>query len=162
MAQALAASGRREEAEAALDRFRQLSEARQRAAVPGMKGRRLLDDTTGRRLAEAAEWLERGEPDEALNIARQEISLAPDDLRPRRFEAGLLLEARRLDEAWRSAAAALQLAPDDPDLIALAARIRVAREEPDEARRLLERLLELRPDDEAVRRSLEELPGAGG
>lgn len=159
-AQALAATGRREEAEAALARFRELSEARERAAVPGMKGRRLLDDTTGRRLAEAAEWVERGEPAEALNIARQEISLAPEDPRPRRFEAGLLLQAGRLDEAWRAAAAALELAPDDPDLLALAARIRVAQGEPAAARRLLERLLELRPGDEAARRSLAQLAGS--
>ena len=161
-AQALAAAGRREAAEAALERFRQLSEARERAAVPGMTGRRRLDDTTGRRLAEAAEWVERGEPEEALDIARQEISLAPGDLRPRRFEAGLLLEAGRLDEAWRGVAAALELAPDDPELLGLAARIRVARGEPAEARQLLERLLELRPGDEAARRSLAELADAGG
>ncbi len=160
-AQALAATGRRQEAEAALERFRELSEARQRAAVPGMKGRRLLDDTTGRRLAEAAEWLERGQPEEALNIARQEISLAPSDLRPRLFEVGLLLAAGRLDDAWRSAEAAVELAPDDPDVLGLAARIRADRGEPAEARRLLERVLELRPDDEAARQSLEALAGAG-
>ena len=160
-AQALAATGRRQEAEAALERFRELSEARERAAVPGMKGRRLLDDTTGRRLAEAAEWLERGQPEEALNIARQEISLAPGDLRPRLFEAGLLLAAGRLDDALRSAAAAVELAPDDPDVLGLAARVRVERGEPSEARRLLERLLELRPDDEAARQSLEALAGPG-
>jgi tetratricopeptide (TPR) repeat protein len=160
-AQALAATGRRQEAEAALERFRELSEARERASVPGMKGRRLLDDTTGRRLTEAAEWLERGQPEEALNIARQEISLVPEDLRPRLFEAGLLLAAGRLDDALRSVTGALELAPDDPDVLGLAARIRVERGEPAEARRLLERVLELRPGDEAARGSLEALAGSG-
>jgi tetratricopeptide (TPR) repeat protein len=161
-AQALAATGRREEAEAALDRFRELSEARQRASTPGMKGRRLLDDTTGRRLTEATEWLERGQPEAALDIARQEISLAPDDLRPRLFEAGLLLAAGRLDEALRSAEAALELAPEDPDVLGLAARVRAERGELDAERRLLERLLELRPGDEAARQRFEALAGAGG
>ena len=161
-AQALAATGRREEAASALERFRELSEARQRAATPGMKGRRMIDDTTGRRLTEAAEWLERGEPEEALAIARQEISLAPADLRPRLFEAGLLLAAGRLDEAWRSAAAAVELAPDDPDVLRLAARVRAERGEPAAERLLLERLLELRPDDEAARQRLEALAGTAG
>ncbi len=161
-AQALAATGRRPEAEAALARFRELSEARERASVPGMKGRRMLDDTTGRRLVEAGEWLERGEPEVALNIARQEISLAPGDLRPRLFEAGVLLAGGRLDDAWRSAAAAVELAPDDPDVLGLAARIRLERGEPVEAQRLLERVLELRPGDEAARRNLEALAGSEG
>ena len=160
-AQALAASGRPEEAQAALEEFRQLSEARQRAASPGMKGRRMLDDTTGRRLVEAAEWLERGKPEEALSIARQEVSLAPDDLRPRLFEASLLLAAGRLDEAWRSAEGALELAPDDADVVRLAARIRAERGEAAEARSLFERVLELVPDDEAALRGLAELADSG-
>ena len=160
-AQALAASDRPEEAAAALERFRELSQARQRAATPGMKGRRMLDDTTGRRLVEAAEWLERGEPEEALAIARQEISLAPDDLRPRLFEAGLLLAAGRLEEAWRSAEGALRLAPDDGDVLRLAARVRAERGETAEARRLFERVLEVLPGDETARQGLAALAGPG-
>ena len=115
LARALAALGETAKAEAALERFRQLAEAREQAQVPGLGGRRRLEDTTGRRLAEAMEWSARGEPEKALDMVRQEISLTPKDPRPRLLEIRTLLGLGRLPEAKGAAERTVSAFPDLPD-----------------------------------------------
>jgi len=115
LARALAASGESAKAEAALERFRALAEARKEAEVPGLKGRRRVDDTTGRRLAEALEWSARGEVEKALDMVRQEISLAPRDPRPRLLEIRTLLSLGRTSEARQAAERTVETFPKLPD-----------------------------------------------
>lgn len=116
LARARAAGGDEAGAQAALERFQQLVESRQQAEIPGLKGQRRQVDTTGRRLAEAMEWAARGEPGQALNIARQEIALTPRDPRPRLFEIRLLLSVGRGDEALAAADAAVGAFPGMADV----------------------------------------------
>jgi tetratricopeptide (TPR) repeat protein len=115
LARALAATGEIAKAEASLERFRELAEARKQAEVPGLKGHRRMDDTTGRRLAEALEWSARGEKEKALDIVRQEISLTPQDPRPRLLEIRTLLTLGRASEARRAADRTVEAFPELPD-----------------------------------------------
>ena len=115
LARGFAAAGRTEDAEQALSRFQELESANQRAEVPGLKGARRAQDATGQRLAEALEWAERGEGQKALDTVRQEISLAPDDPRPRLLEVRLLLAMGRAEEALAAAGRAVERFPDLPD-----------------------------------------------
>ena len=119
LARAHAAAGEPEQARAAAERLRAIAEARERAAVPGLAGRQRLEDPTARRLAQALEWSERGEPEKALDVVRQEISLSPEDLRPRLFEIRTLLRLGRNEEARGSLEAALERFPDHPDMLQL-------------------------------------------
>lgn len=116
LARALAATGETTKAEAALERFKELAEAREQAEVPGLKGRRRMDDTTGRRLAEALEWSARGEAEKALDIVRQEISLTPRDPRPRLLEIRTLLALGRTSEARQAADRSVESFPDLADV----------------------------------------------
>jgi tetratricopeptide (TPR) repeat protein len=115
LARAHAAVGQSEAAERALGRFEQLAEARQQAKIPGLAGQRRLSDATGQRLSEAMEWQARGEVGRALAIVRQEIALAPRDLRPRLLEVRLLLTLERWEEARASIGATVELFPEHPD-----------------------------------------------
>lgn len=115
LARAHAAVGNGEEAGRAMEKFQELEQAKQRANVPQLQGKQRLDDTVAKRLAEALEWQERGEGERALAVVRQEISLAPDDLRPRLLEVRLLLAQARREEALLAAEAAVEAFPERPD-----------------------------------------------
>jgi tetratricopeptide (TPR) repeat protein len=145
LARAHAATGDREAAERALEHFRELAEAKERAEVPGLAGRRRLTDATGGRLAEAVEWAERGEAEKALTIIRQEISLAPDDPRPRLLEIRTLLAEGRLEEARGSAEAVVERFPDQPDAHHFRAVVALADGDLETAAAELRRALELAP-----------------
>lgn len=115
LARARAALGDSAGSEDALARFQGLADAAQGAQIPGLQGQERLNDTTGRRISEALEWMARGDADQALTIARQEISLSPDDPRPRLLEIRLLLAEGRSDDALRSAHAVVERFPESAD-----------------------------------------------
>ncbi len=146
LARARAATGDQAGAEEALGRLEALAEARERAKVPGFTGQRRQEDSTGKRLAEALEWVERGEAQKALDILRQEISLAPEDPRPRLLEVRTLVGLGQLDAALASIDTAVPLFPESPDVLHFRAVVRLARGELDPAEADLARALALRAD----------------
>jgi len=109
---ALAASGERERAVAALERFRAASQAAD-------ERRRQLDaarqDPARAALAEARQFLAAGRNDAALAVVRRERALAPESLFARLAEIQVLIALRRLDEALAAAAAAVEAFPADAD-----------------------------------------------
>lgn len=145
LARARAATDDAAGAQQALDRFQQLTEARQQAEIPGLKGQRRQTDTTGRRLAEALEWAARGELDQALAIARQEIALATSDPRPRLLEIRLLLATGRAKEALAAADAAVEAFPTLADVVHFRAVTRLATGDAPKAEADLRQALELDP-----------------
>jgi Flp pilus assembly protein TadD len=68
-------------------------------------------------LQEAARLTTAGQPERALELTRREIAAAPNDQRARALEVRLLLTLKRNQEALRSAEAALSLEPNNPNLI---------------------------------------------
>ncbi|MCP3964328.1 MAG: tetratricopeptide repeat protein [bacterium] len=143
LARAHALAGDTDKAREATARLQEIAAARERSEVPGMAGRKRLADPTGRRLAEALEWLERGEADQALATVRQEIALAGDDVRPRLLEVRILLQLERREEALASVEAALELFPDHPDALHFRAVVLLSRGNAEAAEADLRRALEL-------------------
>ena len=86
LGQALAATGDREKAQQALERFQQLASGSDSSELAEQD----LDDPTGKVLREAMDRL-RSEPEAALSQLRAEAAIAPNDPRPRLFEARALL-----------------------------------------------------------------------
>lgn len=115
LGQALAAAGRQEEAQVALDRFRMLVGSEVAAATQQMHLERDLADPTARELRRALSEVEAGDGEAALARLRAEIELSPNDVRPRLVEAQALLLLGRHDEALAAAERALTLAPGSAD-----------------------------------------------
>lgn len=140
---ALAALGRRDEATAALEKFQQLSqgEAERRSQAEAS-----AQDPAARALLQAQEALSRGERQKALAILRQEIALAPRDLRPRLVEVRVLLTLKRFQEALASAEAMVELFPDHPDAVYHRGLAYMALESQEAAKKDLRRVLELAPN----------------
>ncbi len=150
LGQALAASGRRDEATRALEEFRRLAEAE---ASPGDRVVELEQDArdpTGKVMREAQLWLGRGEPQRALELARRENGLAPDDLRPRFVEVQALLMMRQVEEAAAAAEATLLEAPGNADAQYQLGLARMAQERMEEAEAALRKALELAPEHTAA------------
>ena len=146
LARAYALSGQNDKARRAADKLQEIADAGQRAAVPGLSGREKLDDPTARRMAEAVEWLERGDGEKALTVVRQEIALAPRDLRPRLLEVRILLELDRGEQALASVEAALERFPGHPDALHFRAVARLSRGQLGGAETDLRATLEQVPD----------------
>ena len=143
LARAHAMAGDTEKAEQATARLREIAAARERSKVPGMAGQKRLADPTGRRLAEALEWLERGESEQALATVRQEIALAGDDIRPRLLEVRILLLLERRQEALASIGSTLEQFPDHPDALHFRAVALMSQGNAEAAEKDLRRALEL-------------------
>ncbi len=146
LSRAFALTGEGEKARQAAEKLKEIAEARERARVPGISGQKTLDDPTAGRMAEALEWLERGEGDKALAVVRQEIALAPEDLRPRLLEVRILLGAGRGEEALASVEAALERLPGHPDVLHFRAVVHLGRGDVAAAEVDLRQTLERAPD----------------
>ncbi|MEE8526889.1 MAG: tetratricopeptide repeat protein [Thermoanaerobaculia bacterium] len=154
LGQALAASGRREEAKAALAEFQRLAAAE---ATPGERSARLdLDtrDPTGRTVREARLWLARGQAERALELVRKERQLVPNDLRPHFMEVQALLFLERFEEALQAADRALALAPHNPDAVYQRGAVLMVAGSAEEAELELRRALELSPGHTAAMNDL--------
>ncbi len=146
LSRAHAIGGDRAKARAAAAKLEEIAAARERAAVPGLSGQKKLDDPTAGGIQEALEWLERGDGDKALATVRQEIALAPEDLRPRLLEVRILLGAGRADEALASVESALERFPGHPDALHFRAVVHLSQGELAEAEADLKQTLEQVPD----------------
>ncbi|MFL6202962.1 MAG: tetratricopeptide repeat protein [Thermoanaerobaculia bacterium] len=187
--QALAGSGRREEAQKALAKFQELS----KAPPAKSQGKQPGDDPTRKALTEASKLAAAGQPGPALEIIRQERNVIPDDLRLRLMEVHLLLMLKRFEEAAKGAEENLKLAPENADALyqrgavnlaldkraeaerdfrqALAvlpehlaalndlAVLLIAQGRKPEAKELLQKVLSLRPEDAMAKANLQSLEG---
>ncbi len=146
LARAYALAGQNDKAKQAAGKLQEIADARERSSVPGVSGQTKLADPVARRMAEALEWLERGENEKALAVIRQEIALAPKDLRPRLLEVRTLLGLGKGSEALASVEAALERFPDHPDALHFRAVVRLSRGSLAEAEADLKRTLDMVPD----------------
>lgn len=145
LARAYAATSNEAAAAGATAKLQELASAKERAAVPGLQGKQRLDDTVAKRLAEALEWQERGQGDRALAMVRQEISLAPEDLRPRLLEIRLLLTQGQREAALLAADATVERFAQRPDPLHFRAIVHLQGGDPQAAEADLRRALELAP-----------------
>lgn len=146
LSRAYALSGKTEQARAAATKLEEIAGAQERAKVPGISGQKQLDDPTARGMQEALEWLERGEGEKALATVRQEIALAPKDLRPRLLEVRLLLAADRSEEAMASIESTLERFPGHPDALHFRAVVHLRRGNSSSAEADLKQALAQVPD----------------
>jgi Flp pilus assembly protein TadD len=154
LGQALAASGRRDEARAALERFQEIVQNEVPGSLRDVQLDKDLDDPTGRQLREAMKALAKGEVEAAIEIARQEKVLSPGDPRPWLVEGRALMEAGRLAEALEVANAVVEGAPELADPVYLRGTIFMGLDQMDDAERDLRKALELAPDHTAAMNDL--------
>ena len=145
LGQSLAAAGRQEEAERALERFQELAtqaggETEQMEAVRAMR-----EDPTAREMARARALVRSGDSEGALAVVRQESALSPGDPRPRIYESWLLLSLDRSDEAWEVADGLVEMAPENPDALHQRGASAMALERMDDAEADFRRAVELSP-----------------
>ena len=115
LGQSLAAAGRTEEAQAALERFNQLTSSEVPMVVKSNQLEDNVEDPTGRQLREAMRLLNQGRAGEALQIAQAEQDLASGDPRPLLIQAQILLFLGRAEDALAASDSAVAVAPDNPD-----------------------------------------------
>jgi len=149
LGQAYAATGRVDEAQAALARFQEIVKQEVPAAMSEVELEKNLEDPTGRELRDAMKLQADGRTAEALAVIRQEMELAPDDPRPVLLESRFLMFDQQLDEALAAAERALQLAPS-PDAFYQRGSVLLAMQRVDEAEASFRQALELMPEHTAT------------
>jgi tetratricopeptide (TPR) repeat protein len=150
LGEALTRLGHRQEAEAALQKFRQLSQARGDRPTLEQRLRVQTTDATAVALSDAAEAISRGELDKALRIVRLEAGLAPEDPRPHLLEARICLSLSRLDEALQAAEAAVRTGPQMADAYYQRGVVHLARKATDAGEADLRQALSLAPAHSAA------------
>jgi tetratricopeptide (TPR) repeat protein len=146
LGQALALSGRRDEAEAALERFRALAERQESKSSLVAIAERDRNDPTGRELRRALELLDADRAGEALDTVRAERRMAPRDPRAAIVESKILLKLGRLEEAMQAAEEARGLAPELAEVYHQRAIVGLALQRADQAEADFRRALEIEPD----------------
>lgn len=154
LGQALAATGDREEARAALERFQELAREEGPETERVNRARLAREDPTAAEMERARELFEQDRPEEALEILRAERQINPEDLRPWLLESRLLLVLGRNEEALSLAEKIVKRAPVNPDALYQRGSARMALERFEAARRDLERALELDPGHVAAMNDL--------
>lgn len=143
LGQSLAAAGRREEAQAALTRFNELTSFEAPPMTKTIEQEAGVDDPTGALVQDARRLASQGRIGEALQMVKDEQSMSPQDPRPVLMEAQFLFLLERMDEALATADRALALAPDNPDCHYQRAVVLMAMQQPEEAESEFRRTLEL-------------------
>jgi Flp pilus assembly protein TadD len=115
LGQALAISGRREEARVALERFNELARDAMSTSAEQSTLEMGVADPTGRRLIEALDLQRRGRGSEALELVRSEAKLATGDPRVPVIEAQILYGLGRAEEALAATQTALGISPEYAD-----------------------------------------------
>lgn len=146
LGQALAASGRQEEARVALERFQQLAVEEGPETERVNRARARQQDPTAGELDRAQRLMAQGQPERALEVVRSELSLAPENLWARLLESRLLLHLERPAEALEAARQALHLAPESPDAFYQRGAVQLSLGDLEPAAADLRRALELAPD----------------
>lgn len=111
-------------------------------------------DATSRALIDAQRWLVEGNASRALALARREISLAPEDLRPQFIEVQALLALGRLEEADRAADRTLAIAPENADALYQKGLIQMMKGDVESAETMLRRAIDAAPDHTAAMNDL--------
>jgi Flp pilus assembly protein TadD len=119
LGQAFAGLGRREEAQAALERFQEISKAEISASKRELQDRAEVDDPTLRALRETYALMSEQKFDAALLRIQEERALSRNDLRPVLLEARLLTMLQRYPEALAIAEEVVRGAPDNADAVYL-------------------------------------------
>jgi len=133
LGQSLNAAGRRDEARAALARFREMTESEVPPVAQAAALRADTGDPTGRNLRDALKKLGSGDAVEALRMARTEGRLSPQDVRPKLVESQVLVAMELLDEALVVAESAIEISPDSADAHYQKGVVHMQRQELDEA-----------------------------
>ena len=144
--QALAATGERDKARVALERFQELNRAQEDDIASVNRLRDDAIDPTGRAVREAIDLAEAGDLDAALDRLANESVLSPNDPRPALMASRLLLQSNRIEEALAAAERAIGIAPGSPDTHYQKAVVVMAKKELVEAEALFQKALEIFPD----------------
>lgn len=154
LGQALGAVGRRQEAEQALDRFRQVAAAEGNETTRQNRQSQGIDDATGRELAKAWQLVGEGRFEAALGVVRTELALAPEDPRPRLAESRILLLLGRHEEALSAVERALGKAPTSADAWYQRGAVKLAAKDLAGAEQDLRRALEINASHTAAMNDL--------
>jgi len=146
LGQALAATGKRDEAKQALAKFQEIAKEEGNQTAQTNRMREAQKDPTGAAVDKARQLLAQGKSEEALKLLQGEIELEPKDIRPRLLASRTLLVLGRPEEALQAAQRALELAPDDPDAVYQLGTVKLALKDLDAAEVDLRHALELAPD----------------
>ena len=157
MAQAYAASGRRQEAQSAHRRFEEILQGEAPAAEKQRQEALDQQDPTGKVLREALQVFRGGGTDEALGMLRAESRLRPDDPRTMLLAAQILVETGRAPQALELADGAIQLAPAYAEGYFVRGTIFQVLGQIAEARKDFAHTLELAPNHPQAAASLERL-----
>jgi Flp pilus assembly protein TadD len=150
LGQTLGALGRMDEAQATLARFDELANSEVPTSVRSEALERGVSDPTGRQVAEAIRLISVDRADEALALLRQEIALAPEDVRPRLLESRAYLALSRPEEALAAAEGALALAAENADAHYQRGAVLMVLERFEDAETELRRAIELSPSHTAA------------
>jgi tetratricopeptide (TPR) repeat protein len=154
LGQALAALGRRDEAQVALERFQEISKAEISASKQDLQNRAELDDPTLRALRETFELIAEDKLDAALLRIQEERALSRNDLRPMLLEGRLLTMLGRLPEALALADQIVRSAPDNADAFYLRGTVNMAMGNNPEAEADFRQALVLQPEHLATMNDL--------
>lgn len=149
LGQALAAVGRVEEAQSALERFRDITHSEVPASVKDMQLERDVADPTGRELRGALRLMADDRAAEALELLERERRLAPEDPRPLLLESRALLQLDRPAEALEAVEAAADLVPESADVVYQRGAVEMALGRLEAAEASLRRALDLQPEHTA-------------
>ncbi len=150
LGQALLLTGRKQEGEAALARFKEIVANAGEDKWSHVPSQVAYDDPTARKLSEAMNWLSKGEPDKALAAIHQEQELSPNDPRPWLQEVQLLLVAGRKQEAASAADKVVSRFPGTADPLYLRGVTGMALEQLDKAEKDLRQALSVSPQHTAA------------
>lgn len=140
LGRALAATERRDDADAALEEYQALAER-----IAASREARELDPVA-QALAEAQNLIAAGLPNDALELMEREIDINPGDPRPRLLQGAVLLSTGRSADAVQSANAAIAVAGPSADAYYLRGAARLASSGLEAAESDLQAALELVPD----------------
>ena len=162
LGRALFASGRRDQATRAVERAKALRQAEESISEAQRENLWKQENPTEARLKEAVALRRAGDLEGALRIARQEISLSPDEPLPHLFALGILLELGRAGEALAAAEQGVRLAPERGDAYFHRGRVHLALGRTDAAEADFRRALEISPLHPAATNQLAVLLAADG
>lgn len=150
LGQALAASGDRDQAKAALERFQELSSDAGNEVASVNRMRRDIADPTGREVRSALDLAAGGDIEQALEILAREAQLAANDPRPAYAASSILLGAGRSEEALAAADRALATAPERADGLYQRGAVLMSLKRLVEAEEMFGRALEAQPTHPAA------------